>query len=147
MVPGTLIEGAEGAALRVARGDGAAPRVGIEALAPPNGSKGDARRALGTHAEAMCGAPPGGAWLCLAGFGVGLALPGRFRGASCALALAPPLVPSVPRTAGWFRPRRCRVQLVRRDGRDVSTLYGREGGGEVRICSRLRPRAPPQRPS
>ena len=23
-----------------------------------------------------------------------------------------------------------RVQLVRRDGRDVSTLYGREGGGE-----------------
>ena len=25
-----------------------------------------------------------------------------------------------------------RVQLVRRDGRDVSTLYGREGGGTAR---------------
>ena len=29
-----------------------------------------------------------------------------------------------------------RVQLVRRDGRDVSTLYGREGGGhEVRLLN------------
>ena len=28
-----------------------------------------------------------------------------------------------------------RVQLVRRDGRDVSTLYGREGGGAGTSCS------------
>jgi len=30
-------------------------------------------------------------------------------------------------TEGWTR----HVQLVRRDGRDVSTLYGREGGGHA----------------
>ena len=36
------------------------------------------------------------------------------------------------RTEGWTR----RVQLVRRDGRDVSTLYGREGGGGGRPLRR-----------
>jgi hypothetical protein len=29
------------------------------------------------------------------------------------------------------------VQLVRRDGRDVSTLYGREGGGGRQPCAGL----------
>ena len=37
----------------------------------------------------------------------------------------------------WTR----RVQLVRRDGRDVSTLYGRGGGGVMRAARRRR--APP----
>jgi len=41
-----------------------------------------------------------------------------------------------------------RVQLVRRDGRDVSTLYGREGGGAVphAMRARLRAGAPPTPP-
>ena len=36
-------------------------------------------------------------------------------------------------TEGWTR----RVQLVRRDGRDVSTLYGREGGGAIQASARI----------
>ena len=34
-----------------------------------------------------------------------------------------------PRARDGARGRAGHVQLVRRDGRDVSTLYGREGGG------------------
>jgi hypothetical protein len=44
-------------------------------------------------------------------------------------------------TEGWTR----RVQLVRRDGRDVFTLYGREGGGvaQRKRAQRKRARARP----
>jgi len=44
---------------------------------------------------------------------------------------APAALPQRPiSTEGWTR----RVQLVRRDGRDVSTLYGREGRGGERCA-------------
>ena len=35
-----------------------------------------------------------------------------------------------------------RVQLVRRDGRDVSTLYGREGGGGAHVEGDVREVSP-----
>ena len=44
---------------------------------------------------------------------------------STTTARAPPLAPDAPEPVKGTR----HVQLVRRDGRDVSTLYGREGGG------------------
>ena len=51
--------------------------------------------------------------------------------------------PAPARAVRAVRPRSCkgtrRVQLVRRDGRDVSTLYGREGGGGA-SARRRRPR-------
>ena len=53
------------------------------------------------------------------------------RAAARARGAAPRPPPPPARDAG-------RVQLVRRDGRDVSTLYGREGGGERRALSARR---------
>jgi hypothetical protein len=65
----------------------------------------------------------------------------QVRGSGCGCPLShprspkpppPAAPPSRPGTGADRAHQTRRVQLVRRDGRDVSTLYGREGGGRAR---------------